>query len=168
MIFKPTLSQMSFYTGNKDIDSYLWNQGVMLTFHKKYTYKELNDAYNKLIRANDSLRIKFEYTDNDCILHLTDFEYRYYLHWVLQSAEELERKSMEFLNEPISFDGDLVKCAIFETPDVSGIMISGHHMFVDGYSVTAIADNGKIPHPFGMTTFGSPTVLVEGLSIAGK
>ena len=35
-------------------------------------------------------------------------------------------------------------------------------------NITAIADNGKIPHPFGMTTFGSPTVLVEGLSIAGK
>ena len=35
-------------------------------------------------------------------------------------------------------------------------------------NITALADNCKLPSPFGMTTFGSPTVLVEGLSVAGK
>ena len=35
-------------------------------------------------------------------------------------------------------------------------------------NITAVADNGKLPSPFGMTTFGSPSVLVTGLSIAGK
>ena len=35
-------------------------------------------------------------------------------------------------------------------------------------NITAIADNCCLPMPFGMTTFGAPSVLVEGLSIAGK
>ena len=34
--------------------------------------------------------------------------------------------------------------------------------------VSAVANNVTLPSPFGQTTFGSPTVLVENLSIAGK
>ena len=34
--------------------------------------------------------------------------------------------------------------------------------------VTAVASNVELPHPSGMTNFGSPSILVEGLSIAGK
>ena len=34
--------------------------------------------------------------------------------------------------------------------------------------ITAIADNVTLPSPFGSTTFGAPSVLVENLSIAGK
>ena len=35
-------------------------------------------------------------------------------------------------------------------------------------NITALADNCTLPMPMGMTAFGSPSVLVEGLSIAGK
>ena len=35
-------------------------------------------------------------------------------------------------------------------------------------NITAVADNCRLPMPFGMTTFGSPSILVEGLSVAGK
>ena len=35
-------------------------------------------------------------------------------------------------------------------------------------NITALADNCKLPNALGMTAFGSPTVLVEGLSVAGK
>lgn len=34
--------------------------------------------------------------------------------------------------------------------------------------ITALADNVTLPSPFGSTTYGSPSVLVENLSIAGK
>ena len=34
--------------------------------------------------------------------------------------------------------------------------------------ITAVADNLKVPQPFGITSFGSPSVLVDGLTIAGK
>ena len=34
--------------------------------------------------------------------------------------------------------------------------------------ITALADNVELPMATGMTAFGSPSVLVEGLSIAGK
>lgn len=35
-------------------------------------------------------------------------------------------------------------------------------------NVVALADNCQLPNAMGMTTFGSPSVLVEGLSVAGK
>ena len=35
-------------------------------------------------------------------------------------------------------------------------------------SITALADNVTLPNAMGMTAFGSPSVLVENLSIAGK
>ena len=34
--------------------------------------------------------------------------------------------------------------------------------------ITAVANDLEVPNPSSMTCFGSPTVLVEGLSIAGK
>ena len=34
--------------------------------------------------------------------------------------------------------------------------------------ITAVANDLDVPNPGGMTSFGSPSVLVEGLSIAGK
>ena len=35
-------------------------------------------------------------------------------------------------------------------------------------NITAMANDFRLPQPLGMTTFGSPTILVEGLSVAGK
>lgn len=35
-------------------------------------------------------------------------------------------------------------------------------------NITAVADNGQLPRAMGMTAFGSPSVLVEKLSVAGK
>lgn len=35
-------------------------------------------------------------------------------------------------------------------------------------NIRALADNGKLPNAMGMTAFGSPSVLVDGLSVAGK
>jgi len=35
-------------------------------------------------------------------------------------------------------------------------------------NITALANNCQLPRAMGMTAFGAPTVLVEGLSIAGK
>ena len=35
-------------------------------------------------------------------------------------------------------------------------------------NITALADNCRLPRPMGSTTFGAPSVLVDGLSVAGK
>ncbi len=35
-------------------------------------------------------------------------------------------------------------------------------------NIRTLADNGKLPNAMGMTAFGAPSVLVDGLSIAGK
>ena len=35
-------------------------------------------------------------------------------------------------------------------------------------NITALANNCHLPRAMGMTTFGAPSVLVDGLTIAGK
>ena len=35
-------------------------------------------------------------------------------------------------------------------------------------NITAIANNCTLPMPLGMTTYGGPSILVEGLTVAGK
>ena len=35
-------------------------------------------------------------------------------------------------------------------------------------NITALANNSHLPRAMGTTAFGAPTVLVEGLSVAGK
>ncbi len=35
-------------------------------------------------------------------------------------------------------------------------------------NISALSDTVKLPRPYGKTAFGSPSVLVEGLSVAGK
>ena len=35
-------------------------------------------------------------------------------------------------------------------------------------NIVALADNCRLPRPMGSTTFGAPSVLVDGLSVAGK
>ena len=35
-------------------------------------------------------------------------------------------------------------------------------------NIRALADNCTLPRAMGMTTFGSPSALVDGLSVAGK
>jgi PmbA protein len=35
-------------------------------------------------------------------------------------------------------------------------------------NVVALADNCRLPRAMGSTTFGAPSVLVDGLSVAGK
>ena len=35
-------------------------------------------------------------------------------------------------------------------------------------NIVALANNSHLPRAMGQTAFGAPTVLVEGLSVAGK
>ena len=54
-----------------------------------------------------------------------------------------------------------------KTTHVNGFTVAGN--FYDLLkNITAVANNLTIPSPTGITTFGSPSVLVENLSVAGK
>lgn len=62
--------------------------------------------------------------------------------------------------------GFLIENGIKTIP-VKGFTVAGN--FYDLLqNITALADNVKLPRALGMTAFGAPTVLVEGLSVAGK
>ncbi len=54
-----------------------------------------------------------------------------------------------------------------KTKAVKGFTVAGN--FFDLLKkITAVADTVRLPMPMGMTAFGGPCVLAEGLSIAGK
>ena len=136
-----TSSQKNFYTGNSEVDNVLWNQGVMQVFPTVYNYENLNNAYNLLVKSNDSLRITINDSTNEIMLHLEEHKFIKYPFWQVSSEDELMRKAQEFLNEPLNPQKRLVKCAIFQTPTSSGIMISGHHIVVDGYSAFVMSEH---------------------------
>lgn len=62
--------------------------------------------------------------------------------------------------------GFLIENGVKTTP-VKGFTVAGN-FFELLKNITALADNVQLPRALGMTAFGSPTVLVEGLSVAGK
>ena len=134
MDIKLTSSQLNFYTKNITLDSTLWNQSVLEEFPKVYTYEQLNDAYNRLVKANDSIRVKFRETDDGIVTYVEDFKYENYPLVKVESEEELMVKAREFLNSTMDFYGRLINCIIFQTPTTSGVMICAHHIVVDGFS----------------------------------
>lgn len=54
-----------------------------------------------------------------------------------------------------------------KTQRIKGFTVAGN-FYELLHKIVAVADDPELPMPLGMTAFGAPTVLVEGLSIAGK
>ena len=54
-----------------------------------------------------------------------------------------------------------------KTTRIKGFTVAGN-FYELLKKITAVANDTELPSPLGMTTFGSPTVLVDALSIAGK
>lgn len=141
MKFKLTSSQNNFYNKNFTLDSHIWNQGVMQVFPKVYTYDELNNAYNSLVKAHDSLRVKLVETPDGVMADVKEHEHINYRFWQVETEEELMQKAQDFLNEPTDRYGLLVDCAVFQTPVSSGIMINAHHIVVDGFSAFVMSEH---------------------------
>ena len=141
MEFKLTSSQRNFYTKNTFLDSTIWNQGVYETFPKIYSYRQLNDAYNRLVEDNDSLRVKIKETADGPVTYVEDFEYVEWPFLKVDTEEELMAHFKEFINTPTDIYGRLVKCIVFQTSSTSGILISAHHMVIDGFSASVMSED---------------------------
>ena len=133
MDFKLTSSQLNFYTKNIVLDGSIWNQSVIQVFPKVYTYEQLNDAYNCLVRDNESLRVKFKETADGLVSYVEDFNHVKFPFIKVNSDEELLEETRKAVNLPIDFHGRLVNCIVFQTPTKSGIIICAHHIVIDGY-----------------------------------
>ena len=108
MDFKLTSSQLNFYTKNRVLDGSIWNQSVIQMFPKVFTYKQLNDAYNCLVRDNESLRVKFKETADGLVSYVEDFKYVNFPFIKVGSDEELLEETRKAVNLPIDFYGRLV------------------------------------------------------------
>ena len=138
--FELTSSQFNFYTKNTTLDGILWSQGVLEVFPEVYSYEQLNNAYNRLIYANDSLRVKLIQTEDAAETYVEDFKHVEFPFVQLETDEELMQAAENFLNTPIDIYDRLVKCTIFQTKNSSGVMICAHHLVVDGYSAIVMAE----------------------------
>ncbi len=135
MEYKLTSSQLNFYTQNTTLDSVLWNQVVVETFPKVYSQKELNDAYNMLVKNNDSMRLRFKKADGDIVAYVDDFHYTERPFLQLLSDDDVKAAANTFINSPTDFfGGELTRGLLFQTPEKSGVMICAHHIVVDGFS----------------------------------
>ena len=141
MKFELTSSQKIFYTRHWDMNHLLWNNGAIQIFPQVYSYRQLNDAFNNLVRTQDSLLVRFKETETDAYMTLQDFEYIDYPFVSVSTDEELEAEVIKALNEPIDLSDRLVNCTIFQTPTTSGIIINSHHIVVDGYSGVVMAEH---------------------------
>lgn len=140
MKFNLTSSQVNFYTKNTTLDGVLWNQGVLEVFPEVYSYEQLNNAYNRLIFANDSLRVRLIQNEGAAQSYVEDFKYVEFPFIKVETDEELMQAAEDFLNTPIDIYGRLVKCTVFQTKNSSGVMICAHHIVVDGYSAVVMAE----------------------------
>ena len=67
------------------------------------------------------------------------------------------------------FDVVLCKTQSRFTRDMEQVEKYIHKLFpIWGIRFVAVADNVELPSAMGATAFGAPSVLVEGLSVAGK
>lgn len=133
MRYKSTSSQLNFYTNNADLDNSIWNQSLIQSFPKVYSYEQLNDAYNFLRRDHEGLRVRFEETADGLVSYVEDYKHINFPFIKVGSNEEMLEEARKFVNTPMDLHGMLVNPIIFQTPTTSGIMISAHHIAIDGY-----------------------------------
>ncbi len=133
MRYKLTSSQLNFHTKNADLDNTIWNQSLIQSFPKVYTYEQLNDAYNFLRRDHEGLRVKFMDTADGLVSYVEDYEHMNFPFVKVNSHEEMLEEARKFVSTPMDFHGMLVNPIIFQTPTTSGIMISAHHIAIDGF-----------------------------------
>ena len=141
MDFKLTSSQLNFYTRHHNVSDSIWNQGLIQSFPKVYDYQFLNDAFNDLVRNQESLLVRFKESADGVCMRLEDFEYVNYPLLNLSSEEDFETELQNFLNDTIDLDSALFRCIIFQTPTSSGYLINTHHIVVDGFSGLVMAEH---------------------------
>lgn len=139
MEYALTPSQQDFYSKSFAHDMCLWNQGVVVGFHKHYRYDQLNAALNSLFDTFDGLRLRIAERDHKAVSHIAEFSPVQFPLFSFSSWEQLLEAAKAFVNTPITYPGPLYRCAIFHAPDQSGFLISAHHILIDGYSTQVMA-----------------------------
>ena len=140
MEFNLTSMQKSFYTKGTGFGDTIWNHSVFAILDKKYSRDKLNEAYNSLVSVNDCLRARIEETVDGPMVIIDDFQRKEYPYYEFSSDEEMDSWAVEVVNTPIDFCKTPINCALFNTPDHSGIFIWAHHILVDGFSSFVMAE----------------------------
>jgi len=138
MEYPLTASQMAFYPKGLPGEETMWNQGGAVIFRKKYSYEKINEAFNRAMQAHEELRLRIRISQDRPVAYIEEFRYTYYPFVSFSSREEVLTAEKTFINEPISIDGPLIRCSVFEADDISGILIAAHHIMIDGFSAHVV------------------------------
>ena len=134
MEYPLTASQMVFYPKGLPGEETMWNQGIAPIFRRKYSYDQLNHAFNRLIESHEELRLQICQQDGRPTAYIAEFQPVQYPLFSFSSREEVIQNAYAFMNQPIPISGPLFRCAIFQTESSSGLLLASHHMIIDGFS----------------------------------
>ena len=92
-------------------------------------FNVLTKAINKLVKTNDSMRLKFKEENGSCFQYLTDYKEFNVDTYELSSEKDIDKKALEMANIPFEIkDNFLFKFILFKLPNGSGgFIINVHH-----------------------------------------
>ncbi|MFJ7187066.1 condensation domain-containing protein [Lysinibacillus xylanilyticus] len=138
--------QLDFF-GRVDGDINLYNQSILLLNRKGFNKDILEDSFTRLVEHHDALRMKFKKNGevieqfnegvNKARINIPEFN--------LIGAEYLEKQIVDIskkIQKTINiYEGELVKLGLFKTSIGDYLLISIHHLVVDGYSWRIILED---------------------------
>ncbi len=121
-------------------NKYHWNQAVMLNAIKGFDESIINKVFTKILEHHDALRATFEISGQEVKQvikpinkHMYDFEV-YDFRNISDYLSNIESKANEIQASIDLEKGPLVKLALFKTIEGDYLLISIHHLVVDGVS----------------------------------
>ncbi|WP_057511660.1 non-ribosomal peptide synthetase [Staphylococcus sp. NAM3COL9] len=106
-------------------------------------YEEINEAFNKLVRDHESLRLRMTKKDGVHQQYLANFQYRNYDYLDFYQDEDSYKK---WVNEKartniFALNEDLYKATIVRLPEGhNGIVLLQNHLISDGWSMTIVVN----------------------------
>lgn len=113
-------------------------------FQVKKSEQELSDIINRVIAANDVLRLSF-YTDKNGNVwqQFNDFQKSEVTFLTFEQINELESFTENLVNIPTSIFDEPIKIFSFHLHNCSGVIFRVHHLLCDGFSVKVSIDKLK-------------------------
>lgn len=135
MEYPLTPAQMGFYPKGFPLEQILWNHGAAVFFPGAYSPDQIQAALRSAVAAFEELRLCFAEREGIPFCYVSEEVPRQFPHRQFSSRQEVMDALQELIDEPFEMAGPLYRCAVFDCPEGSGVMIGAHHMVIDGYSV---------------------------------
>ena len=140
MYYNLSSSQYNFYPVN--IEDNLWNQSGIILFKGFYAYEQMNSSLNSIISADDFFRCRFKEVSDKPVTYIDEFSPTDFPYFNFESEEALYEIVAEYKNHSLA--DRLFEAFVFNLHGNSGFFANFHHLIIDGYSMTVMAEHLNI------------------------